>query len=148
MPLRCWLAQSTKRLLQRFAFGSILKPPSCRSISRLECIVQHQENGRVRLFDAVRSTNMRLREKGTKLRMHQHHAQMLERPAITNEDLHANDRNAGPDSSASGPSFRTYKRQRFDPNLDAQWAAGRTSGSDGRSAPTHARNQRYRAKVP
>ena len=41
-----------------------------------------------------RSTNVRLTEKGTKLRdrlrsMHQCHAEMLERAAITDEDLHA-----------------------------------------------------------
>jgi DNA-binding MarR family transcriptional regulator len=41
-----------------------------------------------------RSTNVRLSEKGTKLRdrlqsMHHRHAEMLERTAITEEDLHA-----------------------------------------------------------
>jgi DNA-binding MarR family transcriptional regulator len=41
-----------------------------------------------------RSTNVRLTEKGTKLRdrlqsMHQRHAEILERTAITDEDLHA-----------------------------------------------------------
>ena len=55
------------------------------------------ENGYISQERSVhdrRSTNVRLTEKGTKLRdrlrsMHQRHAEMLERAAITDEDLHA-----------------------------------------------------------
>ena len=55
------------------------------------------ENGYISQERSVhdrRSTNVRLTEKGTKLRdrlrsMHQRHAEMLGRAAITDEDLHA-----------------------------------------------------------
>ena len=73
---------------------------AARLLSRLECVVQIKkmvENGYISQERSVhdrRSTNVRLTEKGTKLRdrlrsMHQRYAEMLERAAITDEDLHA-----------------------------------------------------------